>query len=458
MRRQLTLALFLVAPLVAQKDCTRSSFGLTPLPDLAGGSYRGRDGGLYPGGTNAIPPAHLAAGLIRAGEITPRDLAGAPAVDGRVVLLSIGMSNTTQEFSTFVPWSNADVERDALVRVVDGAQGGQDARIFANPNAAAWTVIDQRLANAGLTPQQVQALWLKEALAAPTSLQWPAHVDELATLLVDVIHNAQARYPNLKVAFLSSRTYGGYSPNPGRTEPLSYETGFSIKAVIGSQIAGNPLLNHDPALGAVRSPWLAWGPYLWADGIVPRSDGLRWLCDDTVADGVHPSLSGRLHVADLLMAHFRRHPASVGWYLDAPRTPWAATIAYGSPCAGSRGEPTIGARNLPVLGNANFGIQLGNALQNAPATLLLSLARSRVPLGRASCYLWLDPTLLIDAIAATTSATGLAAWTAAIPGDPALAGLAFEGQWVVLDAAGAPVPGVGGVAATAGLWTRVGVR
>lgn len=456
---KLALAVALLAvPIEAQKDCNRASFGLTPLPDLAGGSYRGREGGLYPGGSNAIPPAHLAAGLARAGEVVSRDAAGAPALDGRIVLLSIGMSNTTQEFSSFVPWSNADPERAAAVRVVDGAQGGQDARVFANPNAAVWSVIDQRLATASVSPQQVQALWLKQALAAPSSLQWPAHVDELTQQLVLVLQNAKARYPNLRVAFLSSRTYGGYSPNPARTEPLSYETGFAIKALIEAQIGGDPQLNHEPALGAVRSPWLAWGPYLWADGVVPRGDGLRWLCEDTVADGVHPSPSGRFEVAEQLSASFRSHPVSTPWYLGAPRTPWAAAIPYGSSCTGSSGEPTISARNLPVLGNPSFGIRLGSASPQAPASLLLALAQDRVSLGRDACNLWLGAGTLVDAIAVNVAATGIADWTAAIPNQPALAGLAFLAQWVVLDPAGAPIPGVGGVAASPGLWARVGPR
>lgn len=458
--RTLTLlaALLFVAPLLAQKDCNRSSFGLIPLPDLAGGSYLGRPGGLYPGGTNAIPAAHFAAGLTRAGEIVPRLGDGTPSPDGRVVLLSIGMSNTTQEFSTFVPWSNADPEREAHLQIVDGAQGGQDARIFANPNANAWTVIDQRLTNAGVTPAQVQALWIKQALAAPTSLAWPAHVVELTDLLSAVVRNAKARYPNAKVAFLSSRTYGGYSPNPGRTEPLSYETGFAIRDVIAHQIAGDPSLNHDPNQGPVLAPWLAWGPYLWADGIVPRSDGLRWLCEDTVADGVHPSQSGRLEIADLLSAHFRSHPIATPWYLGRARTPWPAAILYGSACEGSNGAPTVRVRSLPFLGNANFAIDLGQARPNGAASLFLALARDRLSLPQEGCNLWFAPHSLVDSFGVATDGVGRATWGASIPATPALAGFAFVGQWTVLDPAGIPIPGIGGLAFTPGAWLRLGVR
>jgi hypothetical protein len=461
MRSARYLVVFLLALLLdclpglpAQRDCRRDRFSLTPLIDLGPGQYRGREGGLYPGGGNATPPAHLAAGMTRAAQVVPRDGGGSSAPAGQVVLLSIGMSNTTQEFSTFVPWSNADLERHPAIRVVDGAQGGQDARIFANPSAPAWTVIEQRLAQAGVTPLQVQVLWLKEALAAPTSLAWPAHVDELATLLIAVLHNAKARFPNLEVAFLSSRTYGGYSLNPARTEPLSYETGFAVKDVVARQIAGDPVLEFDPTRGTVRVPWLAWGPYLWADGITERSDGLQWSCDDYVADGVHPSPSGRLRVSDLLTTHFRTHPASVGWYLAPPRAPWAAVVGFGSACPGASGGPLLAPRGLPISGNASFGLRVSSARPSSPAALLLAADRSRIALGGAGCYLWLDPAGLLESIAGSTSIDGAASWLLPIPADPALSGFVFTAQAVVID----PLAGSLGVAASGGAWLRVGAR
>jgi hypothetical protein len=41
----------------------RESTGLVPLPDLGDGKYKGEQGGLYPGGSNSPPNAHLRAGL-----------------------------------------------------------------------------------------------------------------------------------------------------------------------------------------------------------------------------------------------------------------------------------------------------------------------------------------------------------------------------------------------------------
>jgi len=45
------------------KNCNLISTGAVPLPDLGGNLYNGISGGLYPGGENTIPAAHLQAGL-----------------------------------------------------------------------------------------------------------------------------------------------------------------------------------------------------------------------------------------------------------------------------------------------------------------------------------------------------------------------------------------------------------
>src|ERR1700756_1971833 len=79
----------------------RSSTGLIPLPDLGTGMYKGEQGGLYPGGVNTPPPAHLKAGLAIAKTIVPLDAEGHPAADGKIVMISIGMSNTTMKFQAF---------------------------------------------------------------------------------------------------------------------------------------------------------------------------------------------------------------------------------------------------------------------------------------------------------------------------------------------------------------------
>lgn len=124
---------------------------------------------------------------------------------------------------------------------------------------------------------------------------------------------ASRGYPNLRVAYLSSRTYGGYSRR--HPEPESFETAFAVRWVIQDQIAGKPELNVDSTVGAVNAPLVLWGPYLWANGTTPRkADMLVWKRADFVSDGVHPSESGRRKVADMLLEFFKGDSSASSWF------------------------------------------------------------------------------------------------------------------------------------------------
>jgi lysophospholipase L1-like esterase len=293
-------------------NCAVTSVAFTPLPDLGTGTYQGYQGGLYPGGSNARPSAHDAAGRALAVAMRP--------IDGRTVLISIGMSNTTAEFRRFVPLAMNDPRRNPDLLVVDCAKGGQSADVAANPNSAYWDTVMARLAAAGATPEQVRAAWVKEAVPRPTQT-FPDDALQLETYLRAIAMNLQDKFPNILITYFSSRIYAGYatgvsSLNP---EPYAYQSGFAVKWLVADQIAGSdPGLNYDSQLGPVESPWIGWGPYLWADGLVPRSDGLTWECSDFAADGTHPSAQGAVKVADMLLDFFTSDATATPWFLAQP--------------------------------------------------------------------------------------------------------------------------------------------
>ena len=80
----------------------RRSVGLKPLTEMtAEDRYKGEDGGLYGGGKNEPPESHQAAARKESEGLTPLDGQGRPAKDGKIVLLSVGMSNTYGEFRMF---------------------------------------------------------------------------------------------------------------------------------------------------------------------------------------------------------------------------------------------------------------------------------------------------------------------------------------------------------------------
>ncbi len=294
--------------------------GLVPLSDLGLATYHGEEGGLYPGGENVPPLAHLDAAMARAAAIVPRAASGEADAQGWIVLLAIGMSNTNQEFAVFERQEDAAADRNGRVVLVDGAVGGQDASTIADPAAGYWTVVMQRLGALGLSAAQVQVAWLKEEEQGPWT-GWPDHPNELRQDLESIAVNLHDKFPNLKLCYLSSRIYGGYS---GAGEPKAYESGFSVKWLIRDQIDGDPGLNYGQVPGPVRSPLLLWGPYLWANGPTPRSDGLVWLASDLEGDFTHPSPSGEQKVADLLSAFFDAEPTATLWW---PRRAGQALLA-----------------------------------------------------------------------------------------------------------------------------------
>ncbi len=360
------LLALVAAPATAQRErqqrqanCEQSTTGKTPLTDLGSGEYQGAQGGLYPQGSNDIPDAHLALGLSKAAAITPRDASGAPAADGKIGFAAIGYSNIHRAFGAFAGdlRNRGGVAQE--VAFLNGAQGGADMAEWVDPRERAWDVLDSVVSEAGVTPQQVQAVWVSLTDTIEGSVPpFPDHALGFADDLTSVLQMLQDEFPNLQVAYLSTREYGGYntesSPSP---EPLAYEEAFGVKWAIERQMNGEAGLNTDPTRGEVEVPWMVWGPYLWADGTSPRSDGLTWSCSDFRGDGVHPDNRGNLKYGGLIADFFQAEPTAAWMFTgrelpDLPDggtpTPPPSTIAPGGGSGDEEeaGEDATGQEDL----------------------------------------------------------------------------------------------------------------
>jgi hypothetical protein len=278
-------------------DCSLTRTGLIPLTDMGKRRYRGHRGGLYPGGVNRPPPKYLRSALAASKRIRP--------INGKVVLLSLGMSNASDEFSAFKRSADRDPQKNSSLVVVDGAQDGFDSR-RARSQPAFWANADRRLADEGVTPGQVQAVWLKEAVAGEQR-PFPRDARGLQSDLRAIIKIMRARYPNVKLVYLSSRTYGGYAITGLNPEPAAYDGAYAVRGIIQERIRGK-----------LKGPHLLWGPYLWTDGLAGRSDGLVWACEDVEEDGTHPSRSGIQKVVDMLTTFFKTDPTAKRWYVARP--------------------------------------------------------------------------------------------------------------------------------------------
>lgn len=328
-----------------------------PLIDMTPSeNYLSFQGGLYENSTDTVPMDHNTAGLAAAAAIQPLDTNGNPSPSGKIVFVAVGRSTAVDEFAVFMNQAatNSGINHATLV-IVDGALTG------AKP--CDWTVASGRpscdpalenqydrvrdavLAPLGLTEKQVQATWIEEyngdpaadsfqSLCNPANVGCSNNVSHTEALryeqqLGGILRAAKTRWPNLLQAFHSSRVYGGYATTDHSSEPYAYEYGFSVKWLIQAQILQirSRGASIDPTAGdlnytAGAAPWMAWGPYTWANGDTPRSDGLLWCngqtgspCNGEVdfqPDGTHPNTQGGQKVANLLMSFF----------LNSPYTPW----------------------------------------------------------------------------------------------------------------------------------------
>ncbi|MGQ0571410.1 MAG: hypothetical protein ACT4P5_18050 [Armatimonadota bacterium] len=347
-----------------------SQTGRIPLTDLGPAFYLGQfQGGLYEGGLNVIPADHAVSGAAQVAQIVPRDTSGAPSSTGRILLVSIGMSSTSQEFCsaaseaskryphywpgitntastrictaahTFTgqAWADPTVEKTTL-EVIDGAQSGMTASEWAgtpNPKSGAdpWVVLADLITEVGFSKLQVQVAWVKVTnRTASNTPSLPASNADVYTFIMrmgNVVRRAKAEYPNLRILFISSRTYAGWSPPvPPSPEPYAYEQGFGVKWLIQAQVNQMRGGSTDPLIGPVTlisAPWMIWGPYLWADGTTPRFDGLTWPRTDFETDGVHPTVAGEQKVGMWIKDHLKSSPFAMCWFLA------------GGSCAGAMG-------------------------------------------------------------------------------------------------------------------------
>jgi hypothetical protein len=158
----------------------------------------------------------------------------------------------------------------------------------------------------------------------------------MKTYIADTLREMKRQYPNLQIAYLSSRVYGGYSQSGFNPEPFAYETGLSNRWIVTDQMEQarmeHPEWHSDTRVGVIDyrtgiAPWVTWGPYLWANGAKARADGMAWLRGDFEADGETLTPSGAVKGAKLLFDLLLHEPTAKGWFrsgVDLPARQRAA--------------------------------------------------------------------------------------------------------------------------------------
>ncbi|MFI5171132.1 MAG: T9SS type A sorting domain-containing protein [Chitinophagales bacterium] len=326
------IAILLIAatPSKSQINCEHDSTGMIPITDLGTDYYLGEfQGGLYPGGSNTIPTAHLNKGLNLAKKIKPLDsLGNINFVTGKIVLAGFGASTVGGPFNHLVTIMKEYNDLNPCMFAVNASNGSDGLNSMYIGNDTYWDYIeDEKIRVKGLYPLQVQAGWLMHSSRIDSNgADAGPYIDSLNKRFEVAVNAILYYYPNIKILYVSGFPYGGYA-DPMKAiyhvivEPSSYHHNFAVKELIRRQMAGDPLLKFK-APGAM-APYMVWGPPLWADGMEPRAyDGLTWNCNTEFTPdggGYHLTDMGKDKLANILLNFFRTDTLSKSWFMDGPK-------------------------------------------------------------------------------------------------------------------------------------------
>lgn len=347
---------------------------ILPLPVLGTGLYKGRQGGLYPDGLNDPPQAHRTYINQATQKIYPS------GSDSLLGFLALGISNAAQEFGAFLHDQNANPDRNARIIFVDGSEGGQDVEqsidVDENFLNGYWNNVAEKVAAAGLTPDQIRVVWLKTTSKLHSS-DFDQQTTKIRTELVTLMRIIKTHYVNVQIAYVSSRIFGGFVDPP--TEPHDYEEAFAFKQLIEDQINfADPNINF--LTGTV--PLILWGPYIWSNADLQPYQSLMWCPEDYEDGGTnrHPNETGEQMVADALSDFFANDKMTRRWWFKEPD----AAVSTFTPTADTfiEDDEDAGCTTLDQ-GSAPYLYTQHNALKHRRAFVTFDIGAETRPIIRA---------------------------------------------------------------------------
>jgi hypothetical protein len=105
---------------VSQINCEKDTTYFIPLVDLQTGFFDGKQGGLYPGGSNEMPALHTDAGISIANGINPLNfIGGEDTVMGKLVMVGLGCLDAGKSFNKFISAYNDAGFTDTCFKIVN---------------------------------------------------------------------------------------------------------------------------------------------------------------------------------------------------------------------------------------------------------------------------------------------------------------------------------------------------
>jgi hypothetical protein len=269
------------------------------------------------------------------------------------------MSNSQYTFSALLNIIKNRPGGPGNLFFVNGAQGGMDARHWANPSDPCWGVLAQdRFA------LEAQILLIELTERAPQQYGgFPAHAQQLASDVKATIANAAKLMPNLKLVDLESVNHTfTTSLTSIQPEPYAFEGAYGMRLAVGANTQPFPVV---------------WGPYLWADSDPRLYDGFNFPQSDVLSDNVHPSPAGAQALGKMMDNWFKADPSCSPWYSGRAKNPQGGIVV--NPAATSQFAVTGWPANytFTTTDSASVTVSPGGALPLA-LSASISVGRSKI--------------------------------------------------------------------------------
>lgn len=322
----LNFLLFFGLNLNAQKNCNLPNPGLKPIPDIASGTYRGFQGGLYSNGKNKPTGAYLSDALNFANNIKPLDINGNPSGSGKIVFAGVGASNPRTEFEALIRKTDTFSKLNSNLKLVNTCIGGQGVQKMNDPADNYWKTTLKLFDSLGCSFNQVQVVWIETDNTQSSDTVFPRAPFSLVKDLRILMETLKIKFPNLKLCYLSARAYSGWvDPAAGNTigkgllSPRDYYNGWAIKWLVDSASLQNPNYNYKGTTPKMALP--LFGSYHYTNGSEASKDGFSFDCNtDVGGDGLHLTAPGEEKIGKRMFDFFRTDSVSKIWFLKSNST------------------------------------------------------------------------------------------------------------------------------------------
>ncbi len=275
-----------------------------PINDPDEFMFEGLHSGLYPWGNSLVDNQYKTDYINISQSIGTLNTLGANTEVGDIVILSLGPSNPHKIYEGIETAEYNDIGFGENINFINGALGGIDFNDILDFTGSYWMNVDSILQTENTTADQIEVIFCIEddLLNQDTSITRAYQIKDNYILLLEEI---RLKFPNCVLFLVGDKGYNNYSIAQRFAEPRGYLNGWGVKLLVEDYING----------ALPEYPFINWLDYYWADGEIPRWDGLTYSLTDFIGpDYIHLTSAKAYELGVATHEKLKSDPGGMFWY------------------------------------------------------------------------------------------------------------------------------------------------